>query len=114
MPSNLPLYVGLALLAAWLLSSKLGKTSPSEARALVERGAKLVDVRSASEFAAGHLPGALNVPVGEIGRRAKELGDPQAPVVVYCASGMRSASAARSLRALGFAHVHDLGAMSRW
>ena len=43
-----------------------------------------------------------------------EVGDKGKPVVVYCASGMRSASAAGMLRRAGFADVHDLGAMARW
>jgi rhodanese-related sulfurtransferase len=91
-----------------------GKVDPARARALVEQGARLVDVRSPGEFAGGHLPGALNIPVGEVGARHGELGDRTRPVVVYCASGMRSASAASALKGLGFSQVYDLGAMARW
>jgi len=76
--------------------------------------ARLVDVRSAGEYASGHLDGALNVPVQDLAKRMEELGDKTKPVVLYCASGMRSASAAGMLRRAGFADVHDLGAMARW
>ncbi|CAN5923897.1 hypothetical protein BH11MYX4_BH11MYX4_40370 [soil metagenome] len=76
--------------------------------------ARLVDVRSAGEYASGHFDGALNVPVQELGKRMAEVGDKGKPVVVYRASGMRSASAAGMLRRAGFADVHDLGGMARW
>ena len=55
-----------------------------EARRLVESGARLVDVRTPGEFAAGHLPGAINIPVQDLERRLHELGPKQAPIVVYC------------------------------
>lgn len=66
------------------------------------------------EFAGGHLLGALNIPLGELGRRAVEIGPPATAVVVYCASGARSARAAGLLREKGFVNVSDLGAMGRW
>lgn len=80
-------------------------------RAAVAAGARVVDVRSPGEFAGGHVPGAINVPVNELGRRIQELGATDKPVVVYCASGARSASAAQALRRAGFADVLDVGPM---
>ncbi len=107
--------IALGGLAAWrLVRSFTGKVAPEKARALVADGAKLVDVRSPAEFSAGHVDGAINVPVQELAQRAGELGDKAKPVVVYCASGMRSASAVRILARAGFSQVHDLGAMARW
>ena len=107
--------IALGGLAAWrLVRSFTGKVAPEKARALVADGAKLVDVRSPAEFSAGHVDGAINVPVQELAQRAGELGDTAKPVVVYCASGMRSASAVRILARAGFSQVHDLGAMARW
>lgn len=107
--------LGLAVLVAFFLfRGFMGKTSSLDARALVAKGARLVDVRSPGEFAGGHIPGAVNIPVDQIDRRAGEIGPKEAGVVVYCASGMRSASAAGTLRKLGFTPVADLGAMSRW
>lgn len=106
--------VALGGLVAWQLSKAfLGKIAPAKARALVETGARLVDVRSAGEHAAGHIGGSTNIPLPELGSRLREL-DKGKPVIVYCASGMRSASAARVLKQAGFAQVHDLGAMARW
>jgi rhodanese-related sulfurtransferase len=111
--SNLPLIVAIALFGAWIVMTRMGKLAPSEAKRLVSAGALLVDVRSPSEFSSGHINGAKNIPVQDVERRARELAKDK-DVIVYCASGMRSASAARTLKRLGFGRVHDLGAMGRW
>lgn len=105
--------VSLASATTLWLSQRPG-TSPEQAHTLVSSGARLVDVRTPEEYADGHLPGAVNIPVDELGRRLDELGPRDKPVVVYCASGVRSASAARILAAAGFSAVHNLGAMSNW
>lgn len=107
-------YIMAAVVGFFLWRRFAGKTSAVDARKLVADGAALIDVRSPGEFGGGHLPGAKNIPVGDIGRRAGEIGPKDQPVVLYCASGMRSASAASQLRSLGFTQVHDLGAMARW
>lgn len=109
--------VAVALLggaAAFLLVRRAGDLSPAQAHSLVERGALLVDVRSPAEFAAGHLPGALNIPVHEIEGREAELAPRDRPLVLYCRSGNRSARAAAALEKAGHTSVHNLGAMSRW
>ena len=102
----------MALGALWL--ARRPDTSPTDARRLVAAGAKLVDVRSPEEFAAGHLPGARNIPVDELTSRLEEIGPRDLSVVVYCATGGRSASAARLLAGAGFTQVHNLGPMSAW
>jgi rhodanese-related sulfurtransferase len=90
-----------------------GRAGDPEARRLIAGGALLLDVRSPEEFASGHVEGALNIPVQVLPRRLHEVrgGRSDGTVVVYCRSGMRSASAARILRAAGFT-VHDAGGMS--
>jgi phage shock protein E len=109
------LYVVAGALLLWMLAQRfVGKVAPAKAKELVAAGAKLVDVRSAAEFASGHVAGAVNVPVGELGGRLTELGDKATPIVLYCASGMRSAHAKRTLTRAGFRDVHDLGPMARW
>lgn len=75
---------------------------------LLRRGAVVVDVRSAGEFAAGARPGSLNIPLGELASRAGEL-DPAKPVVVCCASGTRSGLARGLLAARGFKEVVNAG-----
>ncbi len=85
----------------------------TDAHRLVAAGATLVDVRTAEEFADGHLSGAVNIPVADLQGRLAEI-PANRPVVVYCASGARSARAGEILHAAGRTAVHDLGPMSAW
>lgn len=87
------------------------KRGHEEARKRVAAGATLLDVRTPLEFSMGHLEGALNVPVQELGMRIQEI--PKGDVVVYCRSGARSAAAAQLLEAQGY-RVLDIGPMSAW
>ena len=103
----------LAVVVAGCLFGASGDIDSAKARSLVAGGATLVDVRSPGEYASGHIEGALNVPVGELDGQLSRIPKDK-PVVVYCASGIRSSRAASALRAAGYADVHDLGAMSRW
>jgi rhodanese-related sulfurtransferase len=84
-----------------------------DARALVQKGAVLVDVRTPEEFAAGHIAGALNIPVQELDARKGELPKDK-DLVLYCRSGARSARGREMLLAAGYQKVHNLGAMSNW
>ncbi len=111
-----PFWIGTALFSFFvvrMILSARSRISGSSAREKVAAGAQLVDVRSEAEFRGGGIPGAKNIPVQSLSRRLGEL-DRQKPVVVYCASGMRSASAASLLKRSGFAEVHDLGPASAW
>ena len=75
---------------------------------------QIVDVRNPGEAAAGMIPGAVSIPVGQLPDRTDEL-DPRKPTVVYCAGGYRSSVAASLLRQLGFADVSDvLGGYGAW
>ena len=82
-----------------------------KARELVASGALLLDVRTPGEFAGGHIEGALNIPVQELGTRVSEVGPTSRPVVVYCRSGGRSCAAAGILSQAGY-EVVDVGGMS--
>jgi rhodanese-related sulfurtransferase len=116
MPFHLsPSWVVLAIaVIAWLVLTRLGKITGERARSLVANGARLVDVRTEAEYAGGHLTGAVNVALGRLRTSAPELAADGRPVVVYCASGLRSARARQILRGSGVREVHDLGAMGRW
>jgi rhodanese-related sulfurtransferase len=85
---------------------------PEAARLVAEENALVVDVRTPAEYAAGHVDGALNVPVQELPEGAAQI-DRSRPVIVYCRSGRRSANAARILAQRGY-QVYDLGPMSAW
>lgn len=76
-------------------------------------GATVVDVRNPGELEQGTIPGAINIPLAELGRRHAEL--PDTPVVVHCAGGWRSSVGASLLRHHGHADVSDLlGGYGAW
>ena len=89
--------------------------SPDQvAEALRGKGVQLVDVRSKEEYAQGHLRGATLVPMSglEAGSRALRT---DAPVIVYCLSGARSARAAKFLVQQGFTDVRNMrGGIRHW
>ncbi len=67
----------------------------------------LIDVREPYEFAAGHVPGAVNIPLGSLRQRMGEF-DPGAETLLICQSGHRSKSAAAALKRAGFTDVHSV------
>jgi phage shock protein E len=104
----------LAAASAAAEEVKPGRVDGATARSLAAAGAKVVDVRTPDEFASGHVPGAINIPYEEIGKRAAEIGPPSTRVVVYCRSGRRSAIAAEALGKVGYGKVYDLQAVTAW
>jgi rhodanese-related sulfurtransferase len=85
------------------------KIKAEHALDVVRGGAALLDVRENSEWKSGHAPGAIHVALGDIDRAPRRLPKGR-PVVVMCASGMRSRTAARHLRGLAF----DAASLSSW
>ena len=75
------------------------------------KNAVVLDVRSPEEYAAGHVPGAVNVPVTGKGSAGFDKTvaaiDRERPVLVHCRSGVRSAKAVEKMRAMGFAHLAE-------
>ena len=80
---------------------------------LVRDGAGLLDVRERSEWSTGHAPQAVHVPLGKIADAPRRLAA-GAPVVVMCASGMRSRTAAKQLRAQGLQATSLSGGIGAW
>ncbi|MDH5493163.1 MAG: rhodanese-like domain-containing protein [Myxococcales bacterium] len=110
-------YIIVAIVILYLVVSRARaakfRISGEEARRLVkESGATLIDVRTSGEFSGGHIPAAKNIPLQTLGTKLKKIPKDK-PVVVCCASGMRSAQAARMLTAEGY-EVSDLGSWARW
>jgi phage shock protein E len=87
-------------------------TSP-ELTQLQASGAWVVDVRTNSEYIDGHIPNSLNVPVDQLSQTAGGW-DKSQPVIVYCATGARSAEAAAYLAGQGFKKVYDHGVSPNW
>ena len=81
-------------------------------QAKITAGAKVIDVRSSAEFSSGHFAGAINIPVDKLPKHLKALGPRDSSIIVYCASGMRSANAQRILVDAGFTHVVNAGSLS--
>jgi rhodanese-related sulfurtransferase len=73
----------------------------------------LIDVRTPEEFASGHIQNAVNISVETLPARLDEVPG-RTPVVVYCRSGNRSASAAQILTENGYQQVYDLGGIRDW
>ena len=91
--------------------------TPVQATHLINReDAFVVDVREPAEFGAGHVLGAKNLPLARIDAAGADLAKRKAkPVIVCCETGNRSASAAATLRKLGFERVFNLaGGMKAW
>ncbi|MBD8077612.1 rhodanese-like domain-containing protein [Cellulosimicrobium arenosum] len=81
---------------------------------LVRDGATLLDVRERDEWRAGHAPQAVHVPLADVPTVGPQRLEDGATVVVVCASGMRSRTAARQLRALGYAATSLSGGLGAW
>ncbi len=79
---------------------------------LVKEGAIILDVRSKSEFAGGHIKGSINISVDQLSKNLAQLKDKNKTIITCCASGMRSASAKSILKSNGYANVYNGGGWS--
>ena len=89
------------------------EVSPGQARELLEGGAQLVDVRAQHEWDAGHISGAIHLPLDELSERTGEL-DPDRPVVLYCRGGNRSSMATEALAEGGYDAAKLTGGAVGW
>ena len=102
-------------------NASVPKISPEEARDLIAQGALVVDVRDGTEVTLGKVKSAVHAQRGLIEFKA----DPEMPshdpafqkdrtVIVYCASGGRSAMAGKTLQDMGYTDVRNLGGFKGW
>jgi molybdopterin/thiamine biosynthesis adenylyltransferase/rhodanese-related sulfurtransferase len=99
------------------IRSQIEEVDPAEVREHLGNGVVLVDVRESEEWDAGHIPGAKHVPRGYLESRIEgAVADRDQRVVIYCASGQRSALAAHTLREqLGYENVASMnGGITLW
>src|SRR5215472_3059177 len=114
--NNLLLFVVALVSGGMLLWPLVRRTtggpwlSPTQATQLINReDAIVVDVREPNEFAAGHVLGAKNLPLGRVAASGAELAKrKERPVIVYCDGGDRAGKAATELRKHGFTRVANL------
>lgn len=95
---------------------KYREVTPAEAVLLINKGAAVVDIRPSKEFGDGHVIGARNMPVAELGGRVAELDKyKEQPVIVCCDAGQTSPAAAGILIKHGFKAVHTIkGGIKAW
>jgi molybdopterin/thiamine biosynthesis adenylyltransferase/rhodanese-related sulfurtransferase len=99
------------------IKDRIDEVDPAAVRERLESGALVIDVRQDEEWAAGHLPGARHVPKSHLESRIEGAApDKATPVVLYCASGQRSAWATRTLiEDLGYQNVASMtGGFTLW
>lgn len=119
-----PLLIGAAALVVVLFVAdtvarmlrKFRDVTPAEAVILINKGAAVVDVRSAKDFVGGHIIGARNIPSAEFDGRVAELDKfREGPLIVYCQNGHTSLRHAAVLARHGFHEVHNLkGGLTAW
>lgn len=90
-------------------SNLFGTGNKANVREIIENGAVIVDVRTPGEFAGGHVKGSVNIPLDKIQNNIAKIKNYRKPVVVCCASGMRSSNAKRVLMKNGIEEVYDGG-----
>ena len=103
---------GLAVFYAWRMFGPGRRASAGVVAGKITAGAAILDVRTPAEFRSGAYPRAKNLPLDELEGRLSSLGPPNRPIVLYCASGSRSAQAVRILRKAGFTDVSNAGSLS--
>jgi len=112
---SIALWIGLGLFVlAFVLIKRSGGLSEQEAKTALQKGAVILDVRGPDECAGGMVAGAVNIPLSSVveGVR-KRYPDTDTVFLCHCASGIRSASAAKQLKAAGYAKAYNLGSYGR-
>lgn len=102
------------VIVAIVIFKLAGQVSSKDAGGYLSEGAMVIDVRSAGEYASGHLPQAVNIPLDEVEAVVPvKVPDKNRTLLLHCASGMRSGVAAKKLRKLGYTKVFNLGSYGR-
>jgi len=103
-----------AVVVAFLLYQRSGLISAKDAKAYLKSGALVIDVRTAGEFVARHLPIAVNLPLSEIETNwSRRVKDKNQVLLLHCQSGARSGAAKKKLIALGCTNTFNLGSYAR-
>ena len=113
----LPLVCSALLMFTGCGADGYQKISQEKAKEMMDTQEVLVlDVREQSEYAGGHIPGAVLLPVGTIDEdtAAAVIPEKDTTVLVYCRSGSRSKRAAKALAGLGYTGIYGFGGIMSW
>ena len=97
--------------------SSYQQISQEEAKEMMDtQDVLILDVREQEEYDSGHIPDALLLPVGTITEEsaAEVIPDKDTTVLVYCRSGNRSKTAAKTLAGLGYTNIYEFGGITTW
>lgn len=97
-----------------LFFSKIATIKPYELEEKLSEDPVIIDVREVHEFNSGHIPGAKNIPLGQIPHYEADPNEKNQPIYVICHSGMRSRQAVQVLERKGLDVVSVAGGMSQW
>jgi phage shock protein E len=113
MDYTLILIVALAIVA-FLILKRISLVPEQTAREHLRAGALVIDVRSPAEFESGHVPNAVNLPLGTLSAELpRRVTDRNQVLLFHCLSGGRSAVARHQARRLGYRNAFNLGSYSR-
>jgi rhodanese-related sulfurtransferase len=96
------------------MSQSFSEISVDELEPIMQSGARLIDVREPDEYAAGHVPGARLVPLGEVADRVADCVGDGGTTYVICRSGARSGAACEHLASLGHQVINIAGGTMAW
>ena len=106
---NLPLIL-FCLIAFFLIKKRFFDNT--DYKRMLNEGGVIIDVRSEAEFYSGHIQNSINIPLGELASKIMQFKDKDQPIITCCASGIRSASAAKIFSAKGYSNVVNGGGWS--
>ena len=106
---NLP-FILFCIVAFFFIKKRFFDTT--DYKAMLSSGGVIIDVRSQGEFYSGHIENSLNIPLGELASKMDQFKDKDQPIITCCASGMRSAAAAKIFLAKGYTNVVNGGGWS--
>jgi phage shock protein E len=103
-----------AAFAAFVVVKRLKLVGPETAREWLKKGAVVVDVRSEAEYQQRHLPGAINLPLGQLRKAiSRHAPNKEQAILLHCLSGGRSGIGKALLRNNGYHNVFNLGSYGR-
>ena len=106
--------VVVVVIVGSFVMKRMGQVSAERVHEMQLENVVVLDVRTAQEFAGGHVEGAVNLPLNELGQRVEaEYSDKNAAILVYCRSGARSGAALGQMKKMGYTQVENLGSLGR-